>query len=187
MRRWSWRALVAAACLVSACADPPSKEIDQAQGAIDAGAKGYLLKTVTQAELIDAIRLVANGSATVYTPVLNKAVNGRFEVRRVDNGARSLNGLSQRETEVLLLVAQGESNKEIATRLFISETTVKAHMRSILDKWKVKNRAQAAAMASEKGFLSQPYPPEEAVKKLVPVGRLINGAREFAEAKVMKA
>jgi ATP/maltotriose-dependent transcriptional regulator MalT len=68
-------------------------------------------------------------------------------------GKKALNGLSIREKEVLKLTAQGSSNKEIAANLFISDTTVKAHMRNILEKLRVKNRAEAVGVAISRGIL----------------------------------
>ncbi len=117
--------------------------------AIKAGVNGYLLKSVEPTELIESICLVASGSAVVYTPMAVRLFeqSGRWTQK---NGS---NGLSQRETEILQLVAHGDSTKEIAAQCFVSETTVKAHLRRITEKLEAKNRAQAVAIGIEKGIL----------------------------------
>jgi DNA-binding NarL/FixJ family response regulator len=120
--------------------------------AIKAGAKGYLLKSVSLGELTDSIRLVANGEAIV-SPSMAARLLEEFKQAGQDRADKGLGELSLREREVLQLIANGASNKEIAAKLFISETTVKAHLRSILDKLHVKNRAQAAALAMAKGLV----------------------------------
>jgi DNA-binding NarL/FixJ family response regulator len=122
--------------------------------AIRAGAKGYLLKGVGVMEIVDAIKLVVKGEATVSPAMASKLLE-RFRGNGKDNNLKhQLNGLSVREKEVLKLTAQGSSNKEIAANLFISDTTVKAHMRNILEKLRVKNRAEAVGVAISKGILN---------------------------------
>ena len=120
--------------------------------AIKAGAKGYLLKTVNLQELINSIKLVANGDAIV-SPSMAARLLKEFKQVEQDRAGKDHSELSPREREVLQLISDGASNKEIAAQLFISETTVKAHLRSILEKLHVKNRAQAAALAMAKGLL----------------------------------
>lgn len=120
--------------------------------AIKAGAKGYLLKNVSLQELIDSIRLVASGEAIV-APSMAVRLLDEFRQAEIERTEKILSELSLREKEVLQLIADGKSNKEIAAKLYISETTVKAHLRSILEKLHVRNRAQAAAMAMAKGLL----------------------------------
>jgi DNA-binding NarL/FixJ family response regulator len=112
------------------------------------------MKNVGVSELMDSIRLVASGAAIVYSSMAAKLLS---EPDGVNNGRMSNNGqagLSAREKEVLTLVASGASNKEIASHCSVSSTTVKAHLRRILEKLEVKNRAQAAALAVEKGYLN---------------------------------
>jgi DNA-binding NarL/FixJ family response regulator len=123
--------------------------------AIKAGARGYLLKSVSLRELIDSIRLVAQGEAIISPTMAGKLLD---EFKQTDQGQsdKELSGLSLREQEVLHLVAQGASNKEIADRLFISETTVKAHLRTILQKLHARNRAEAVALAANRGWLNKP-------------------------------
>ncbi len=122
--------------------------------AIKAGAKGYLMKNLEVSELTDSLRLVAGGSAIVYSTLAVKLLNGQ----NGPNGRNSdgFSKLSNREKEVLGLVARGASNKEIALQCCVSQTTVKAHLRRILEKLEVRNRAQAVAKAIERGYLTQP-------------------------------
>lgn len=123
--------------------------------AIKAGARGYLLKSVSLRELIDSIRLVAQGEAIISPTVAGKLLD-EFKQTDKEQLDKELNGgLSLREQEVLQLVAQGASNKEIADQLFISETTVKAHLRTILQKLHARNRAEAVALAATKGWLNK--------------------------------
>ena len=125
---------------------------DNFSRAIKAGARGYLLKSVELSQFIESLRLVASGNATVYTPMAAAILE---QPDKANGGNQSrFNTLSEREKEVLGLVAQGASNKEIANQCYVSETTVKAHLRRILEKLEVKNRAHAVATAIEKGFLN---------------------------------
>ena len=113
--------------------------------AIEAGATGYLLKDAPREELFRAVRAAARGQA-----VLSPAVAGRL-MGRMREPARE--PLSQRELEVLALVARGSSNKETAKKLFISEATVKTHLIHVYAKLGVKDRAAAVAVAFERGLL----------------------------------
>jgi two-component system NarL family response regulator len=110
--------------------------------AIQAGAKGYLLKDVPREALMDSIRRVHAGETSVPLHLVAKLAN------RVSGET-----LSEREIEVLKLMAQGKSNKEIATALFISEGTVKSHGKSIFSKLNVGSRTEAVAEATRRGFL----------------------------------
>lgn len=121
--------------------------------AIKAGAKGYLLKSAQLYELVKAIRLVADGEA-IISPVMATSLITEFQQLNGLRPDKELGQLSAREREVLQLVAQGASNKEIAKDLFIGETTVKSHLRSIIEKLHVKNRAEAAALAAAKGLFT---------------------------------
>ena len=116
--------------------------------AIGAGVRGYLLKASEVSQLIDAIRLVAADGAVVYSSLVAKLFDSTLqETNRIDQ-------LSQREKEILNLVAQGFSNKEIANRCYVSEATVKAHLRRIAEKMNVRNRAEAVATAIERGLIA---------------------------------
>ena len=111
--------------------------------ALKAGAQGYLLKDVTKDEFILALRKVAAGE--YYLP---QNVAARL-AQRVPAG-----DLSQREMDVLKLIVEGQSNKEIAETLALSESTVKNHVNSILTKLHVKDRTQAATMALKRGMVN---------------------------------
>ncbi len=115
--------------------------------AIRAGVRGYLLKDSDVSQLTDAIRLVAGDGAVVYSSEAAKL----FDATNQDT--YPFNQLSPREKDILYLVARGHSNKEIATRCYVSEATIKAHLRRITEKLDVKNRAEAVAIAIEKGIL----------------------------------
>ncbi len=116
--------------------------------AISAGARGYLSKASEVSQLLDAIRLVAADGAVVYSSKVARAFDSTLrETNRQDQ-------LSQREKEILNLVAHGYSNKEIASRCYVSEATVKAHLRRMVEKLGVKNRAEAVATAIEKGLIA---------------------------------
>jgi two-component system NarL family response regulator len=110
--------------------------------AIGAGAKGYLLKDAPREEMLDGIRRVHAG-ATVIPPAL---------VAKLAAGVSSV-PLTAREHEVLQLLARGCANREIAGRLFVSETTVKSHLRSLFSKLQVINRAEAIAVAAKRGLV----------------------------------
>ncbi|MEU2495162.1 response regulator transcription factor [Streptomyces sp. NPDC007883] len=115
--------------------------------AIEAGATGYLLKDAPREELFTAVRAAAEGRT-----VLSPAVVSRL-VSRVRNPAPRDEPLSAREREVLVLVARGTSNREIAAELFISEATVKTHLTHIYGKLAVRDRASAVAAAYDRGIL----------------------------------
>jgi DNA-binding NarL/FixJ family response regulator len=123
--------------------------------ALRAGASGFLLKDVQPAQLVDAVRVVARGEA-LLAPTVTRRLLDRF--------ARSLPGapeqpapelaeLTDREREVLALLAEGLSNAELAERLFLSETTVKTHVSSILRKLGLRDRVQAVVLAYQAGLV----------------------------------
>ena len=110
--------------------------------AIKAGAKGYLLKDARREVLLDCIRKVSRGE-TCIPPAL---------VEKLASGVRG-EALTRREVEVLALLVRGRSNKEIAAKLFISETTVKGHLRSVFTKLNVLSRTEATTTALRRGFV----------------------------------
>jgi len=128
-----------------------SDEEDDLFTAIKAGAKGYLLKDVEPKELAQAIDHIARGGVIVSPPMATTLL-AEFETREVCK-PEATSGLSQREVEILQEVTKGASNKEIAGALFISENTVKTHLRNIMDKLHLANRSQAAAYAIKAGIL----------------------------------
>ena len=115
-------------------------------GAIKAGAGGYLLKGAAAAEIVDAIRAVRDGGSYLTPRVATRVI---AQVA----GRRRSGVLSEREREVLRLVADGRSNKQIARQLSITERTVKFHITSIFNKLGADNRAQAIALAARRGLL----------------------------------
>jgi two-component system NarL family response regulator len=121
-------------------------------GAVRAGARGYLRKDTAPEELVSAVRTVASGGS-LLSPAMAARMLDEFAVlvRRQD----SLSGaaLSRRELEVLTLVAQGLGNRAIADRLFISENTVKNHVRNIHEKLQVHSRMEAVVRAVRDGLL----------------------------------
>jgi DNA-binding NarL/FixJ family response regulator len=119
---------------------------DAMYAAIRGGAMGYLPTTSGIGELVAAMRQVAGGHAAVPAAVLTRLV-GSISCRVSAPKPVSRHGLSEREQEVLELVAQGRTNPEIAEALCISESTARSHLRSILAKLNVDNRVQAAAFA----------------------------------------
>jgi two-component system NarL family response regulator len=116
--------------------------------AVRAGATGYLLKEVSIEELPDAVRAVARGQSLI-TPSMASRLLVEFNAlsRRVEEQRGTAPRLSDRELEVLRLVARGLSNKDIAAELVIAENTVKNHVRNILEKLQLRSRMEAAMYA----------------------------------------
>ena len=110
--------------------------------AIKAGAKGYLLKDARREELLDCIRKVSRGGTCIPQALVEKLAAGM-----------SNETLTGRELEVLALLARSKSNKEIGANLFISETTVKGHLRHIFTKLNVISRVEAVTVASQRGLV----------------------------------
>ena len=124
-------------------------------GALRAGASGFLSKDVPAEELIAAIRTVAAGDAVVSPRILRRLLN-RFAARLPEPGVdrrQPLAILTDREQEVLTLMARGRSNGEIAKELFVSETTVKTHVGHVLTKLGLRDRVQAVILAYETGLV----------------------------------
>ncbi|GHG32749.1 response regulator [Streptomyces hydrogenans] len=118
--------------------------------AIEAGATGYLLKDAPREELFAAVRAAAEGRTVLSPAVATRLVSAvRRPAEPVDDT------LSAREREILVLVARGTSNREIAAELFISEATVKTHLTHIYAKLAVKDRAAAVAAGYDRGILGR--------------------------------
>jgi two-component system NarL family response regulator len=115
---------------------------------IRAGACGYLLKEASTETVADAIRAVAGGQAYV-SPAMTPSLLAEFNAlaRRAEDDGEGERRLTRRELEILGLVSQGLSNKQIAATLVISHNTVKNHVRNILEKLRLRSRAEAAAFA----------------------------------------
>ena len=123
--------------------------------AIRAGASGFLLKDVTPADFVKAIRVVASGNA-LLAPSVTARLLGRFArlpIPADERHADALHELTEREREVLILVAQGLSNAEIAEHLTLAEPTVKTHVSHLLLKLDVRDRAQLVVLAYELGIV----------------------------------
>jgi DNA-binding NarL/FixJ family response regulator len=122
--------------------------------AMKSGASGFLLKDVPPERLADAIRVVAAGDALLAPAITRRLIEGF--VRRPAPGTRApteLSALTERELDVLKLVARGLSNAEIASSLFVSQATVKTHVTHILGKLSVRDRVQAVVVAYESGLV----------------------------------
>ncbi len=126
-----------------------SEDEEDLYEAVKAGANGYLLKEVAIEEVADAVRAVARGHSLISPSMASKLL-GEFNVlaRRAEERRRVMSPrLTERELEVLKLVAKGMSNREIAGELFIAENTVKNHVRNILEKLQLHSRMEAVVYA----------------------------------------
>ncbi|WP_275900953.1 response regulator [Paenibacillus periandrae] len=121
--------------------------------AIHAGASGYILKTAPHDELLTAIRSVAAGNAYLY-PTATKRLMIEYVDRLRDGDGSSMETLSERETEVVSLVAKGYSNKEVAEQLVISVKTVESHKANVMEKLGLKTRPELVKYAMKKGLLN---------------------------------
>jgi DNA-binding NarL/FixJ family response regulator len=126
---------------------------EQAMAAVRAGASGWLGKDVPPAELDAAIRTIHRGGS-----VLDPAIAGRVlsEVSSPGSSTGGLDLLTPREQEVLALLGQGLSNRDLAARLFVAEKTIKTHVSAILAKLQLTDRTQAALFAVHHGLVDEP-------------------------------
>jgi DNA-binding NarL/FixJ family response regulator len=123
--------------------------------ALRAGASGFLLKDVWPDELVEAIRVVARGDALLAPSVTRRLLDAfaaSLHPSRLD-GPKILNRLTDTELKVLRLVGRGLSNEEIATKLVVADTTVRTHIRHILDKLDLRDRVQAVVLAYDTGLV----------------------------------
>ncbi len=127
---------------------------DYVFGALRAGASGFLLKDALPEQLIAAVHTIARGDA-LLDPAITRAVVERFgTAAELDpQSAARLSELSQREHEVLLLLVDGRSNREIADQLFVSEATVKTHVMAVFRKLQLRDRVQAVIFGYESGLV----------------------------------
>ena len=125
---------------------------DYVYDALVAGAQGFLLKREAPDQVVHAVRTVHRSESLLFPAAVRALVSGRSRGRTAatDPTAR----LTEREQEVLRLVAAGMSNAEVAGQLFLGTETVKSHVRSILAKLGVRDRVQAVIVAYESGFVS---------------------------------
>ena len=129
------------------------------EAAVLAGASGYLLKNGGREDLIKGIRAVAQGES-LLSPSVAAKVLGRFADLTRKERERQNDLLSDREKEVLVLVAQGDTNKEIAAKLVLSENTVRNHVSHVLDKLDLSRRSQMATYAAQHGLLDPETTPD---------------------------
>lgn len=129
-----------------------SEEADDLLKALQLGAKGYLLKNSNVDYLVNAIRLVAQGGTAIQPEMTSTLVAGLRQNKKEETEEKEQ--LTLREKEVLKLVSSGQSNKEIARKLDIGESTVKFHIQSILRKLNLSSRVQAAVYASQHPHIS---------------------------------
>ena len=123
-------------------------------GAVGAGVSGYVLKDITPENLLRAIHAVRRGQTMVHPGITRRMLDRLTHITQDGNGGLLFGEkLSEREAEILAEVARGLSNKEIAHKLFISESTVKSRLRSIFSKIDARDRAQAAAFAIRRGYV----------------------------------
>ena len=143
-----------------AALDPPARvlilttfDLDEyVYDALRAGASGFLLKDRPPEELVAAVRVVAAGEALLAPSVTRRLIE-EFARRAPTVTRPELAELTDREREVLVLVARGLSNAEIARSLFVAETTVKTHVGRVLHKLRLRDRAQAVVLAYESGLV----------------------------------
>ncbi len=123
--------------------------------ALRAGASGFLLKDASARQLAEGVRVVASGDALLAPGVTRRLITefSRLAERPQAPGPGQYGELTERETEVLVQIAQGLSNAEIAADLFVSETTVKTHVGHVLNKLGLRDRVQAAVYAYESGLV----------------------------------
>ncbi len=127
---------------------------DYVYEALRAGASGFLLKDASAGELAEAVRVVAAGDALLAPGVTRRLIAEFARLGAPRSASRkNLDGLTERETEVLALVARGMSNAEIAAHLVVSEQTIKTHVSRVLMKLALRDRAQAVVFAYENGLV----------------------------------
>jgi len=134
--------------------------------AIRHGAQGYLLKSIRRQEILSLLKGAMNGEAAITTALAGRMLE---EFRRLhqydrDDPEEESSILTEREKEVLVLVATGATNREVADRLCVSIHTVKTHMRNILEKLHVSSRREAASLARRQGLIPPPSP--DAVRRI---------------------
>ena len=130
-------------------------------GLLEAGAAGYLLKSVRGRELIDAVRRVYAGEAVLHPTIARKVLNRFVPTPGKTAGQKPADVLSKRETEVLQLATRGLSNQEIANELYLSLRTVQAHLGHIFNKLQISSRTEAVVRALKEGWVTFDDMPRE--------------------------
>lgn len=140
------------------------EDADKILDAIQAGAKGYVPKDVSMNSLAKSIGLLAEGEMVVSPPLAERLLNKFFSLKDEfeAKGPESRLELSEREVEVLRLIAKGATNKEVAGQLVIAENTAKVHTRNLLSKLGLRNRQQLAVYAVKAGFITDIEAQEQA-------------------------
>ena len=128
-------------------------EDDYVTAALQAGVSGFLLKVAPPEQLVAAVRTIASGGALLDPHVTGRVIAAFADAGAARTRAALVAGLSEREKEVLTLVARGLSNAEIAARLYLGEATVKTHVSRLLAKLGARDRVQAVAVAYESGLV----------------------------------
>jgi len=128
--------------------------------ALRAGASGFLLKNAPPEELVHAVRVVAAGDALLAPSVTRKVIEGFIRRPAHRSNEAELRRLTERETEILQLLATGKSNSELADHLFVGEGTIKTHVSSVLTKLGLRDRMQAVIFAYESGLIEPGQQPE---------------------------
>jgi DNA-binding NarL/FixJ family response regulator len=126
---------------------------DYVYDALRAGASGFLLKDATPAQILEAVRVIGGGDA-LLAPAVTRRLIEEFAGRYRPVAPAQLNELTPREHEVLLLVARGLTNAEIAGRLHLAQQTVKTHVSAVLFKLGLRDRVQAVVLAYESGLIT---------------------------------
>ncbi|KSU57783.1 LuxR family transcriptional regulator [Gordonia sp. SGD-V-85] len=152
--------LWAAEQILASSAEPPTRVLmlttfdidDYVYEALRIGASGFLLKDAPAEELVRAVRVVAAGEALLAPSITRRLITEVTARRRRPARDQKLDTLTPREREVLDLVADGKSNAEIGADLFVTEQTVKTHVSSLLNKLRLRDRAQAVVFAYENGI-----------------------------------
>lgn len=121
--------------------------------ALRAGAAGFVLKRVPPAELLEAVRIVATGESLVFPAATRRLVERFAAPNPTPEQARAIETLTDREKDVLRLLAQGQSNREIADEMYVGMETIKSHVGAVLLKLGVRDRTQAVITAYETGFI----------------------------------
>ncbi len=136
-----------------------SKSEQELFSAIEPGVTGYLQKGMKIGDLVKSIELIGNGEVVVSPPLGGKLF-GKFATMK-GKETQERTGLTERETEIVRLLAEGSRNREIAEKLFITENTAKVHVKNILGKLQLRNRQQLVAFAVQQGLVNGVKRPEE--------------------------
>lgn len=122
--------------------------------ALSAGASGFLLKDALAEDLVAAVRTVAAGEAALAPSITRRLIDDLIQRPRRPGSSEALGALTEREQEVLRLIAKGHTNAEIAGALYVGESTVKTHVSHLLSKLQLRDRVQAVILAYETGFVA---------------------------------